>query len=55
MQIVTFGDNLHEMSKLLFRGNKKNYFNLMSAETFTQSAIYALWRAPDEVILQPKL
>ena len=38
MQIVAIGDNLHEMSKLVFRGNKKNYFNLMSAETFTQSA-----------------
>ena len=38
MQIVSTGDNLHEMSKHVFKENKKKYFNMMSAENFTQSA-----------------
>ena len=39
MQIVSFGDNLHELSNL-FSGekNKKKYFNITSAENFNQSA-----------------
>ena len=39
MQIVSVGDNLHVMSKPVTREkNKKEYFNLSSAEYFTQSA-----------------
>ena len=32
MQIVSNGDNLHEMSNSVFRENKKNIINLLSAE-----------------------
>ena len=38
MQIVSSGDNLHEMSKPIFGQNKKKYFKLSSAEFFTQDA-----------------
>ena len=38
MQIVSSGDNLHEMSKTIFRGKKKEYFKMLSAEIFTQHA-----------------
>ena len=51
MHIVSNGDNLHEMSnpvfweticmkcQILFSGkNKKKYFNMSSAENFTQCA-----------------
>ena len=37
MQIVSTGDNLHEMSNLFYWKNKK-YFSMSSAENFTQSA-----------------
>ena len=32
MQIVSIGDNLHEMSNAVFRKNKKNITKLSSAE-----------------------
>ena len=35
MQIVSIGDNLHEMSKPVFW---EKYFNMSSAENFTQHA-----------------
>ena len=38
MQIVSNGDNLHEMSNLFSGENKKNTFNLSSAE-FAQRVI----------------
>ena len=40
MQIVSSRDNLHEMSKSYFLGKEKKekYFNMLSAETFTQNA-----------------
>ena len=39
MQIVSFGGNLHEMLKPVFWKIKINiYFNMSSAEKFTQSA-----------------
>ena len=38
MQIVSSGDNLHEMSDPVFWENKKKYFNMLSAEIFTQHA-----------------
>ena len=37
MQIVSLGDNLHEMLKPIF-WNKKKYFKMSSAEIFTQGA-----------------
>ena len=37
MQIVSKGDNLHELSKPIFWGNK--YFKMLSAENFTQQAV----------------
>ena len=37
MQIVSNGDDLQEMSNLVFWENKKT-FNMLSAENFTQSA-----------------
>ena len=42
MQIVPFGDNLHEMSKPVFWGKYEKYFSMSSAENFTQSAM-GLW------------
>ena len=33
MQIVSFGDNLHEVSDPIFWKNKKNITNLSSAES----------------------
>ena len=38
MQIVSIGDNLHEMSNLFSEKNKKKYFSMLSAENFTQNA-----------------
>ena len=38
MQIVSFGDNLHEMEKLILWESKKNIINLSSAE-FAQRAV----------------
>ena len=39
MQIVSIGDKLHETSTPVFlENNKKEYFNLSSAENFYQSA-----------------
>ena len=37
MQIVSNGDNLHEMSNPIFREKQEKYFKLVSAENFTQS------------------
>ena len=39
MQIVSIGDNLHEMSSPVFCGEKKKkYFSMSSVENFTQHA-----------------
>ena len=40
MQIVSNGDNLHEITNPVFweKKNKKKNFNMSSAENFTQSA-----------------
>ena len=38
MQIVSTGDNLHQMSKPAFWKNEEKYFKMLSAENFTQSA-----------------
>ena len=38
MQIVSTGDNLHEMSNPVFLGKKEKHFKMSSAEIFTQSA-----------------
>ena len=38
MQIVSNGDNLHEMSKPVFLENQIKYFKMVSAENFTQHA-----------------
>ena len=40
MQIVSLGDNLHEMSKSVFwvKNKKKKYFKMSSVEFFTQHA-----------------
>ena len=38
MQIVSIGDNLHEMSNLVFWEKLEKYFKMSSAENFTQSA-----------------
>ena len=38
MQIVSIGDNLHEMSNPVSRDVKKKNFKLSSAEDFAQSA-----------------
>ena len=38
MQIVTSGDNLHEMSTPVFREKKEKYFKMPSAENFTMGA-----------------
>ena len=38
MQIVSIGDNLHEMSNQFSKKNKEKYFKMLSAEIFTQSA-----------------
>ena len=37
MQIVSLGDNLHEMSKPVFWKQKLKYFKMLFAENFTQS------------------
>ena len=38
MQIVSLGDNLHEMLNPFFLMKIRNYFKLLSAEIFTQHA-----------------
>ena len=38
MQIVSTGDNLHEMSKLVYLEKNKNMINLLSAE-FAQKVV----------------
>ena len=38
MQIVSLGDNLHEMSYTVFREKQEKYSKKSSAENFTQSA-----------------
>ena len=38
MQIVSTGDNLHEMTKPFFWKKEEKYFKMLSAEIFTQSA-----------------
>ena len=38
MQIVSIGDNLHDMSKPVFRRIKTISFNISSVENLTQSA-----------------
>ena len=38
MQIVSLGDNLHEMSNSVFWEKYEKYFKMSSAENFTQSA-----------------
>ena len=38
MQIVSIGDNLHEMSNLFFCKIQAKYFKMLSAEIFSQSA-----------------
>ena len=38
MQIVSWGDNLHEMSNPVFWEKQEKYFKMLSAENFTQSA-----------------
>ena len=38
MQIVSIWDNLHEMTNLYWGKSKKKYFNIKSAENFTQHA-----------------
>ena len=37
MQIVSLGDNLHEMSYPVFWEKKEKYFKMSSAENFTQN------------------
>ena len=39
MQIVSQGDDLHEMLKLFSGKNEKKYFRMSSAEFFTQHAL----------------
>ena len=38
MQIVSNGDNLHEMSNPVSLGKQEKYFKMSSGENFTQSA-----------------
>ena len=38
MQIVSNGDNLHEMSKPVFLEKLEEYFSMLSAENSTKSA-----------------
>ena len=38
MQIISSGDNLHELSNLVFWENRKKYFKISYAEKFNQSA-----------------
>ena len=38
MLIVSSGDSLHEIPKSIFWKELKNYFKMLSAEIFTQSA-----------------
>ena len=43
MQIVSNGDNLHEMSNPVFWENKKNIINLSSAE-LAQKSVKFKWK-----------
>ena len=38
MQIVSTGDNLHEMLNPVYGENQKKYLKMLSTENFTQSA-----------------
>ena len=38
MQIVSFGDNLHEVSNPILQEKFEKYFKMPSAEIFTQHA-----------------
>ena len=38
MQIVSIGDNLHEMSNPVFLEKQEKYFKMLSTENFTQGA-----------------
>ena len=38
MQIVSLGDNLHEMPKHIFWEKRENYFKMLPAEIFTNHA-----------------
>ena len=38
MQIVSFGDNLHEMPDHIFWENKKKRYKMLFAKNFTQHA-----------------
>ena len=38
MQIVSIEDNLHEMSNPIFWKKEEKYFNMSSADNFTQSS-----------------
>ena len=38
--LFSFGDNLHGVSKPVFRGKLEKYFKKLSAEFFTQHAKY---------------
>ena len=38
MQLVSTGDNLHEIPKPVFWEKIEKYFNMLSAENFTQNA-----------------
>ena len=38
MQIVSIGDNLHEMSNPVFWKKQEKYFKMLSGENFAQSA-----------------
>ena len=38
MQIVSFDDNLHNVSKPIFWKKKAKYFKMSSADIFTQNA-----------------
>ena len=42
MQIVSIGDNLHGMSKPVSRKDKKNIFNLLSAELAQRVVMFKL-------------
>ena len=52
MQIVSNGDNLHEMSNPVFWGKKKEkYFSVLSAENFIQSWYWAHYMTHGALIL----
>ena len=39
MQIVSLGDNLHEVSNPIFKEKSEKYFKMSSSEIFTQQAM----------------